>query len=170
MKHILASLLFLATITVFADPAPFGLEIGKASVADAEKMYSIEKSGNAEYHEGVVYKVAVNQVAFEGLKELTLVFNEKNVLEAVIATLPNSQFESLHESLSKKYKVIGEKNPYVGDKQMDYVNGSTRISLTAKHLSFNMNMIYMHKDLLSALIAQEKEEEASKKKSQEDKL
>ena len=45
MKHIIASLLFLITTTVFADPAPFGLEIGKATVADAEKMYRIEKIG-----------------------------------------------------------------------------------------------------------------------------
>jgi hypothetical protein len=170
MKHIIASLLFLITTTVFADPAPFGLEIGKANIADAEKMYSIEKSGNAEYHKGVVYKVAVNQVDFEGLKELTLVFNENDILSVVIATLPKTQFKSLHQSLSKKYKVVRQEIPFVGDSYTEYVNGSTNISLDAPHLSFDMSMIYMNKEMSAEVAAKLKAETDAKKKSQEDKL
>ena len=53
---------------------------------------------------------------------------------------------------------------------MDYVNGSTRIFLFAKHLSFDTGLLYINKDLSSDLDAQEKAEEAAKKKAQEDKL
>lgn len=170
MKHIIASLLLLATTAVFAVPAPFGLEIGKATLADAEKMYSIEKLGNAEYSKGVIYKVAVNQFDFEGLKELLLTFDENGLLTTVIATLPKTQFNSLHDSLSKKYQVVSEKNPFVGDKQIDYVNGSTRIFLVAPHLNFDAQLMFIDKELAASIITQEKAEAAAKKKSQEDKL
>lgn len=170
MKRLIANLLFLTASAVVADPAPFGLEIGKATVADTEKMYRIEKIGTNDFSHGPMYNVAVNQVNFEGLKELTIGFNEKGVLTEVVATLPKTQFKSLHESLAKKYKVVSQEIPYVGDHFTKYADGSTVVLLNAKHLSFDMNMIYIDKDLLSSLIAKEKSEEAAKKKSQEDQL
>lgn len=138
MKRIFASLLFLAATTVFAEPAPFGLEIGKATVADAEKMYRIEKLGTNKDNNGNaynVYNVAVNKVDFDGLKELKITFNEKGVLTCVYATLPNTQFKSIHQSLAKKYKVVRQEIPFVGDSSAEYVNGSTVVLLDAPHLS-----------------------------------
>ena len=170
MKQIIASLIFLISTTVFADPAPFGLEIGKTTVADAEKIYRIEKIGTNELSKGPIYNIAVNQVDFEGLKELTLTFNEKSVLAMVSATLPKSQFKSLHESLSKKYKVVMEKIPFVGDSAVEYADGSTVVLLVAPHLSLDMELGYINKDLHSGGVAKAKAENAAKKKSQEDKL
>lgn len=173
MKRIISSLLFLAATTVFAEPAPFGLEIGKATVADAEKMYRIEKiRTNEDNFSGVIsgYKVAVNQVNFDGLKELKIGFNKIGVLKLVYAKLPKSQFKSLHESLSKKYKVVSQEIPFVGNSAVQYVNGSTVVLLDAPHLSFDMSMIYIPKDMLSVAIEHKEEKDAAKKKSQEDQL
>ena len=170
MKRIIASLLIVAATAVFADPAPFGLEIGKATVADAEKMYSIEKIGINEFFNGTVYRVAVNQIDFEGLKELRLVFNKKGALSIVHATLPKSQFKSIHHSLSKKYKVVKQEIPFVGDSFVQYVNGSTKILLNAPHLSFDMTMQYFNKEMFAAIDAKLKEDATAKKKSQEDRL
>ncbi len=170
MKHIIAILLFLAATTVFADPAPFGLEIGNASLADAEQMYRLDNAGINRYSLGHMYKVTVNQVNFEGLKELLLDFNEKGVLTTVTATLPKSQFKSLHQSLAKKYKVISQEIPFVGDSFTEYLNGSTKVLLDAPHLSFDMRLTYITKETFDVIATKLKVEAAAKKKSQEDKL
>ena len=168
MKRIISSLLFLAATTVFAEPAPFGLEIGKATVADAEKMYRIEKT--VVKNNFTTYKVPVNQVNFDGLKELAISFNEKGVLIGVIAKLPKSQFKSIHDSLSKKYKVVSQEIPFVGDSSAEYASGSTVVLLNAPHLSFDLEMGYIQKNTLSIAKAQKEAKEAAKKKAQEDQL
>ncbi|MCX7099417.1 MAG: hypothetical protein NTV43_16090 [Methylococcales bacterium] len=171
MKLIFACLLLQASITVFADPAPFGLEIGKATLADVEKTYSIEQqTGVNKYSKGPVYKVPINQVNFDGLEELKITFNEKGVFIGLEATLQKSQLKSLHESLSKKYKVVSEDIPSVGNSFVEYLNGSTSIFLVAPHMSFEMRLIYANKEFLSGMDAQLQAEAAAKKKSQEDKL
>ncbi len=169
MKRIIASLLFLAATTVFAEPAPFGLEIGKATVADAEKMYRIEKIGVSKDN-FTSYRVAVNQVNFDGLKELLLEFNEKGVLKIVYAKLPNSQFKSLHESLAKKYKVVKQEIPFVGDSFAEYFNGSTIIVLSAPHLSFEMLLYYIPEDMQVAINKEKEAKDAANKKAQENQL
>lgn len=169
MKRIIASLLFLAATTVFAEPAPFGLEIGKATIADAEKMYRIEKTVVSKYN-FISYTVAVNQVNFDGLKELLLELNEKGVLKVVYAKLPQSQFKSLHDSLAKKYKVIAHENPVVGNSFAQYSSGTTVILLSAPHLNFDMTMVYIPKDILAVVDAEREAKDVAKKKAQEDQL
>lgn len=57
MRNFIASTLLMVTATVYADPAPFGLEIGKATVSDAEKMYGIEQTGVNKFSNGPMYNV-----------------------------------------------------------------------------------------------------------------
>ena len=169
MKRIIASLLFLAATTVFAEPAPFGLEIGKATVADAEKMYRIEKM-SINKDNFTSYIVPVNQVNFDGLKELKLVFNEKGVLAIVTATLPKTQFKSIHESLAKKYKVVSQEIPFVGDSFVQYVNGSTVILLDAPHLNFDMRHELHSKRYAFGCHCAERSKRCREKEVQEDQL
>lgn len=170
MRGIIATILFFVSAAVAADPAPFGLEIGKVTVADAEKMYALQQTGINKYSNGPMYSVNVSQINFEGLKTLTLVFNKAGVLTGVLATVPKHQFKALHQSLSKKYKVVSQQIPFVGNAYAKYVNGSTVITLDAPHMSFEMSMNYTHKELTSAYSAQSKAEAAAKKRSQESQL
>ena len=164
MKHTIASQLFQPTTSIFSDPAPFGLEIGKATVADAEKMYRIEKIGPNRFNNGTVYNVSVDQVNLEGLKELTFVFNTNGVLAIVRGTLPKSQFKSFHHSFSKKYKVVRQDIPFVGDSFVGYVHGSTFILLDAPRLGFDMVFDYMNMEMFADLQQKIKSEDTEKRK------
>jgi hypothetical protein len=170
MKFMLATALFFTSAAVIADPKPFGLEIGKATIADAEKAYNIEKTGTNKYSNGPMYNVPVSQLNYDGLKELTLIFNQKGILTGALATLPKDQFKATHQSLSKKYKVISQQVPFVGNSSAKYIDGSTEIELNAPHLSFDMSMNYLHKELKNAFEAQSKAESAAKKRAQESQL
>lgn len=169
MKGIITSILFLVATTVFAEPAPFGLEIGKATVEETKKLYRIEKNIETEDH-FTTYKIPVNQVSFDGLKELTVTFNKKNLLIGILAKLPKNRLKSIHESLSKKYKVVSQKIRFAGDSYAEYAEGSTVILLNAPHLSVNLEIVYVEKNTLLFAKARKEEKDNAVKKDQEDQL
>ncbi len=170
MRKLIAGISICCAMPAFADPAPFGLEVGKATISDAKKLYKISEDGTNKYSNGPMYSVPTSQIDFDGLNELTLIFDNSNVLVGVLAILPKHQFKSMHQSLSGKYKVVSQEIPFVGNSSAKYVNGNTEITLNAPHLSFDMSMNYLHKELVKAFEAQSKAEAEAKKKAKESML
>ena len=84
----------------------------------------------------------------------------------MLTTLPKSKFEYLHGTLGKKYTLLNQNIPFVGDKSASYKNGLTKITLDAPHMSFEMSMNYIRDDLMKKF-NQESEEEKQKKRSNE---
>lgn len=149
MKVILSLLLVLLFETVlFANPAPFGLEIGKISIEETKAKYSIEYVGINEWNNGEMYTIDPKDLEFEGLESVTLIFGEDQRLQALLATLPNSKFNALFASLKKKYKLISSNIPFVGDTSAKFTNENTEIILNAPHMSFEMDMNYMDKGFI----------------------
>ena len=170
MKILIALILFFASFTANADPAPFGLELGKTTIAEAKSKYTLRETGINKYSNGSMFSIDTSEVNFEGLSELSLIFNTNNVLVAVLTKLPKSKFKSLHQSLSKKYKVVSQNIPFVGNSSAKYVNGLTEITLDAPHMSFDMNMNYVRKELIAAYSRQSTQERQAKKRSEESQL
>ena len=136
------------SLSAMAAPAPFGLEIGKASVADLKAQHSARSVGTNAYTGGEVYQLDVSRIEFDGLKSVQVIFNQSGKVEGVVAMLDKQRFDDIARSLSGKYKTVSKKLPFVGDKRVVWVDSSTEIMLDAPHMSFEMTMQYVTKDLL----------------------
>lgn len=165
LKTILAASLLIMTL-LHADPAPFGLEIGKASVADVKAKYSTKYTGINKYSNGEVYDLDVSELSFEGLESATLIFGDNGKLQAVLCTLPKEKFNYLFTTMKSKYKLLNSNIPFVGDTSAKFVNGNTEVTLNAPHMSFQMDMAYIDKTLVKKFKQQSSNDE-QKKKSKE---
>ena len=166
MKKGIALTLSLLSSSVFADPTVFGMELGKTTEEQFKAMYKATHTGTNKYSNGNMYSVPASAINFEGLQDVTTIFGADGKLLAVLTTLPKSKFEYLHGTLGKKYTLLNQNIPFVGDKSASYKNGLTKITLDAPHMSFEMSMNYIRDDLMKKF-NQESEEEKQKKRSNE---
>jgi hypothetical protein len=170
LKTLLLSALLLSSATAWADPAPFGLEIGKTTIKEMKEKYKTTSAGQNKYSGGDMYSIDPSQIDFEGLQEVTTIFSKEGQLLAVLTQLPKDKFEYLYESMGKKYKLVSKEIPFVGNKSAKFINGNTEITLDAPHLSFEMKMNYISKDLQKAFEAQRATENANKKSKESSQL
>lgn len=156
----------LLSVIAYADPAPFGLEIGKASVADVKAKYSTKYTGINKYSNGDVYDLDVSELSLDGLESATVIFGANGKLQGVFCTLPKEKFKYLFGSLKSKYKLLNSNMPFVGDSSAKFVDGNTEITLNAPHMSFVMDMNYIDKNLMKRFKQQSSNEQQSKKKKE----
>lgn len=145
MKKIIFSLfILLLPFTSFADPTVFGMTLGKTTEKETADLYSGYSSlGENRYSHGNMYNIPVKDISFDGLQEVTAIFDSNGILVAVLAKLPKEKFDYINSSLKKKYKLISQQIPFVGNKFTKYSNGNTQILLDAPHLSFEMTLSYL---------------------------
>ncbi|ELU8568852.1 hypothetical protein SD462_004076 [Vibrio alginolyticus] len=165
MKKFIFALLFVCQ-SVFANPTVFGLTIGETTVEQLKSKYNVSHQGTNKYSQGDMYQIPRGQIQFEGISDVTAIFSRSDKLVAVLTELPKSKFDYLNGALGKKYQLVNQKIPFVGDKSATYKDGETEITLSAPHMSFQLSMNYIHSDLLKAFNTQS-EKEKKKKKQQE---
>ncbi|MEZ9144849.1 hypothetical protein AB4138_10485 [Vibrio sp. 10N.286.52.C3] len=165
MKKLIFTLLFVCQ-SVFANPTVFGLTIGETTVEQLKSKYNVSHQGINKYSQGDMYQIPRNQIQFEGINDVTVIFSRSNKLIAVLTELPKNKFDYLNGTLGKKYQLVNQKIPFVGNKSATYKDGETEITLEAPHMNFQLSMNYIHSDLLKAFNVQSKQEE--KKKQQQE--
>ncbi|HCZ9272891.1 TPA: hypothetical protein O4G62_004493 [Vibrio alginolyticus] len=165
MKTLIFVLLFICQ-SVYANPTVFGLTIGETTIEQLKSKYSVSHQGINKYSQGDMYQIPRNQIQFEGINDVTVIFSRSNKLIAVLAELPKSKFDYLNGTLGKKYQLVNQKLPFVGNKSAAYRDGETEITLEAPHMSFQLSMNYIHSDFLKAFNTQS-EKEKKKKQQQE---
>ncbi|UXZ54237.1 hypothetical protein LOS15_15720 [Halomonas sp. 7T] len=159
------SLLLIAVCPpVLANPAPFGMPIGELSIQEAEAQLSLRPAGTNEYSGGRMFTAPVAQFSFEGLQEMTLVFDQDEQLVAVLATLNKQRFDALFNGLSERYRLFSSQRPFVGNKMANFEAGNTEIHLDSPHLSFQMTLSYLEKGFLSSF--REKSSNAERRQQQ----
>lgn len=166
MKRIVLALAMLMPLVGICEPAPFGLELGKATIKEVRAKYSTKNAGINKYSKGEMYELDVSQINFDGLQSATAIFSQEGKLVAVLTTLPNEKFDYVLNGLASKYKLVSKQIPFVGNKSAKFVDGNTEISLTAPHMSFEMEMNYINKDLWKAYKSQS-DADAQQKQSRE---
>lgn len=162
IKKIVLGLSFVSSL-VLADPAPFGLQIGKATVADVKSKYSMKHIGMNKYSNGAMYELDATELPLEGLQSSTIVLGSNGKIEAVLCTLSKDKFDYLFGTLKKKYKLVNSSIPFVGDKYAKFIDGNTEIILNAPHMSFEMDMNYVDKNLMKKFKQQTANEQQQKK-------
>jgi len=164
MRKLLLVLLTFA-LYAWADPAPLGLEIGKATVQDAKARYKLRHAGINKYTLGDMYDVDPKQVDMKYLQSCRLIFDKDGRLMAVVMTFYGNDFDYYYELLSEKYKPVESYKPFVGDKEAKFVDGDTEILL--KDNFFNMTLLYANRNFIKKVeeqTQQEKEQERQRTK------
>lgn len=112
-----------------------------------------------------MYAVPASAIDFDGLRQVTTIFNKDGVLVAVLTTLPKSKFNRLNQILGGKYKQVSQNIPFVGDKSATYRDGETEITLNSPHLGFEMTMNYIRDDLTRTFNQQSEAEKRQKQQN-----
>lgn len=170
MKKAIVLGVSLFSSLAFADPTIFNMELGKTTETQLKSIYNVQYTGANKYSNGNMYSVPTSAINFDGLKEVTTIFDTNGVLVAVLTTLPKSKFDYLNQTLGGKYKRVSQNIPFVGDKSAKYRDGGTEITLEAPHMSFEMSMNYIRDDLLRAFNKQSEAEKRQKQQSEASQL
>ncbi len=166
MKTTLSAILFTLgslSTSVQADPTVFGLTLGKTTSSELTALHSAELVGINAYSDGPAYEVSTNTIDFDGLQELTVIFNRDGILEAVLAKLPKDRFKDLNAMLGKKYKRVSQNVPFVGNASARFRDGKTDIVLDAPHLSFTLSLSYLRDSFMKSFKEKSKAQEEAKR-------
>lgn len=147
-KIILLAISIAFTTNVFANPAPLGIELNKATLNDVKSKYtvisSIPNATNGYYNN----KLQTQNIDIKTLTHANVISNKDEVVEGLVLTLSNSQFDEVYNSLASKYQLIEKNIPFVGDKFAEFQDGDCVIQLNAPHMSFTMTLGYATKQFV----------------------
>lgn len=147
MKKLLFILTLIFSSFLYANPAPFGLEINKTTLKQVEEKYNLIENGTNYYSKGAMYYINTDDLSLDGLKSVLLIFSEKDeLLLAVIAQFNRNKFDSLNKNLSGKYKLVKKEIPFVGNKYVKYKDDQSFIELSSPHMSFDLEVTYILMD------------------------
>lgn len=166
---VVAIMLFFPCLAI-AEPSPFGLEIGKATISDVKAKYKAKSVGINQYSNGEMYDLDVSGISFDSLQSCRIIFSKDGKLLAVLTTLPKDKFDYLFKTLKGKYRLVNSNIPFVGDKTAKFLDGNTEVTLDAPHLSFTMEMNYIHKELMKTYKDQSSKEQQKKKQKEASQL
>lgn len=136
MKRFVA--MALLPLVSLADPAPFGLEMGVATVDDARDRSRLEHIGLSRYGHRH-YRLNTADLHMEGLTEASAFFDEEGRLAAVLTVHGKARFDFLYNGLRARYRTVSEDIPFVGNKSARFEDGNTTIDLDAPHPSFTLS-------------------------------
>jgi hypothetical protein len=142
--------MLLTTTFIHADPSPFGLEIGKSTIDMMKEKYDSKFVGINNMSQGDVYDLDTSELGIDGMQSARVIYDKNGKLMGVFTTFEKGKFQYLFGQMKSKYKLVSSNIPFVGDTSAKFTNGSTEIQLNAPHMSFEMELNYVNKNLLKA--------------------
>jgi len=157
MSRVVLILMFASVVFSFAQPKPFGLELGKSSREDALEI--IKKEGarvtknGYRVIKGDIVNPEIEGMVVEGLplKDLTeaTFWFYKGRLFQIVYTFPlnmnKEQFYILYEKLKTKYgRPDRYTAPRLANGQVIWKFGSVKVELYAPWVSWTMTLSYTH--------------------------
>jgi len=161
-KVCLAFLFFIFANPAFADTTAFGMTLGKTTESEARKMYSLKLAGTNKHSRGNMYLV-LNSNVMADLKSLMFVFDGRGSLMAIQAVFPNRKRKEIFDSLSKKYKLVYNRNDF-GDRLAGFDGGDTEIDMRTLANDSDTTLLYSHKLFVAMQADVEKEEKIQNRK------
>ena len=159
-------------ISFAANAAPLGLELGIATYAQVKQQTgsktSLSDAGMNKYSGGKMLQGEGEGLGIEGLSDITFIFDKSGKLAAVSMTLPKESFKQTLSALSSKYMLLEKQVPFVGNASAKLQQGDSLIELTAPHLSFEMEVLYMTSAMKKAFAQQSTNDRTAKEKQQAD--
>lgn len=131
-------LLLFMSFYSFSDVSVIGITINKDTMEDVEKIYRIDaKQGN-------LWRLNINEISIDGAKQAEVIF-EDNCVKGVWLVVDDNRFDYLFNALKNKYKIIKKETPFVGNKYASFEKENVLIWVSAPHMSFVMDLVYMDK-------------------------
>ena len=155
-------IILLAANSVYANPAPLGLEIGKATLEDVKKQYTITSSANNATSGYYNYYIDPKETGIDDVSKAVVICDDSDVVNAMFLDMPKTKFDAMAQMLREKYKVINQNIPHVGNAYVNLKDGDCEIELKAPHMSFDMTLSYITERLINAYQTRIKAEEAAK--------
>jgi hypothetical protein len=135
-------MLMLAPLLCFANPAPFGLEIGKMTVQEFKEKYQYKYEGENKFSKGEMFEINPKTINFEGLKKIYVIFNQDKILVAIRTELPDYKFDDILKMLESKYKLIDKNIQFGSTKFAIFSENETQIELekifSDMHLDYSL--------------------------------
>jgi hypothetical protein len=120
-----------AQILIQPNPAPFGLELTKATVNDFKNRFPKHMKIDYlnKYNNGSMYFIEGKYAELDGVVgKIMFVFNKRNFLEAVRVYFVRDQFSKLQKVLDNKYTAYSTRT---------YQSGNSYITLKDQYTSFS---------------------------------
>ena len=168
-KTVMASVVFASLIgaTYAAGTKAFGLTLGETTATQLKKIYpKASKNGTNKWSQGVMYTIPTSSIKFNGLNSVLAIFSANGQLTALSLILSKDRFKDMHGMLSRKYQIVREDIPFVGDSFVRYKSGSDVIEMNAPHLSFEMTLLYAEKSFMDAYNSQSSQETKERSNSE----
>lgn len=140
MRIVAMVCLIVAPFIGAANPAPFGLEVGKINISEVKEKYKLIFKKTMHGYD--VYAISLSGIDFKGLKKATLFFTRDGTLSAMATELEKNRFDDILEMLKSKYYLEQERIPFVGDKFASFYEGDIKIIVDCPHISFQMFLVY----------------------------
>jgi hypothetical protein len=166
--------------SAFAGTQVLGFEIGASSVdqvrGELAKKTQVQDAGTNKFSGGTMLKTDGASYDISGLNNVLYIFDDQKKLMGVVMSmakgggLNNEGFNQIYKIISSKYKLVSEQRPFVGNQYARFNSPDSIIEIQAQHLSFEMEVRYIRKDLMAKFNAQSMTEAAEKKKSEASKF
>lgn len=143
--------LLLMPILSFANPAPYGFELGHLSVKEFKERHIGRFEGISEWSEGEMYTLLPAEIHLAGIKDITVIFDKNEMLVAILTILEKDRFFSLLHMLQANYTPISQEIPFVGDRTASFSDGNVQINLRAPRMGLDMYLEYVMLDFVDSL-------------------
>ncbi len=132
-----------------AEIRPFGLHLGKDTIKTVKDKIGTKieykSEGTNSWTKGPQYNFKNKSLGLEGIKEICLIFDTKEILLGIIVTLPKHRYDNILNTLKKKYPIHHEQNSFVGNKSAIFKEDDVKLTVSAPHMNFSMDLLYTHK-------------------------
>jgi hypothetical protein len=142
-----------------ASVSPLGIKIGQEKCNDVRARFSFEDNVYNLY--GFDSYIFSPGQTLEDAQN-TVLLCSKGIAVGLWIKLPKDKFNSLSSNLSEKYHVISKNVPLLGDKAVIFKEGEIVIELRAKHLSFDMFLLYVTAEANQLILKTERESQEAK--------
>ncbi|HHR5860552.1 TPA: hypothetical protein ACS70L_003320 [Providencia alcalifaciens] len=116
-----------------------GLTINQDTKRTVSEKYTI-KNNESQWR----WDLIPSEILIDEIKKADISFDGET-LKGVWLTLPKDKFGFFYEILRSKYPLDDESIPFVGDKYAIFEKDNVLIWIQAKHMSFDMSVVYMDK-------------------------
>lgn len=147
-----ACLLFCSTLT--AQTTAFGISLGESTVQDLENKYTLESLGDSGLTGGPTYKVSGDQIEFDQINYVEVIFDEESHAIGVLASFPPTKFSYLKSLLDAQYEQVSDQTFENGYRLITFKDGGSRIELDAPAGGL-VAVVYLDPSFIAAMDAEE---------------
>lgn len=163
IRSCLAAACLLLSSTLMAQTTAFGISLDQSTLEDISSKYTLESLGDSDVTGGPIYQISGDQIDFDQLYYVEIVFDDNRHAVGVMATFPPTKFEYLKTLLNEQYEQVNEEafaNVY---RIITFRDGDSRIELDAP-AGGDVAVVYLSPAFIAAIDA----DEAARIKEQEE--